>query len=141
MDGLGFVFLIFTAAIGFALFMLFAAGGMDRNRIQDYFRQRGEQLVELHWAPFGPGWFGEGNARIYQVRYRDAEGRTHSGHVKTSIWSGVYLTGDQVVCSHKKDALANEVKDPAQMTHDEIELEKARLRGRLAELDQMSERR
>lgn len=141
MDGVGSVFLLFTSVIVLGLLVYFAAAGMDRVRIQEYFRHRGEQLLDLQLAPFGPGWFGEGSARIYHVRFRDGEGRTYSGYVKTSMWSGVYLTGDRVVSSGTKMSVPGMPEEPPLMTQEEIEREKARLRKRLAELEQMSARR
>ena len=51
----------------------------------------------VYWAPFGPGWFGEKSDRIYAVRYLDAEGNEHEAHAKTSLWTGVYFTEDEVV--------------------------------------------
>ena len=140
MDGPQGIFLVIACAIFGGLFLLFLSAGFDRSRIQDYFRRRGEHLLDMHWDPFGPGWFGEKDARIYRVRYRDSEGRTHAGHVKTSMWSGVYLTGNRVVKSSEKISVPGVPEEPELLTYEEIEQEKVRLRKRLDELDQMSER-
>lgn len=83
-------------------------------------------MLERHWEPFGPGWFGEKDSRIYRIAYRDRDGRTHHAHVKTSMLSGVYLTDDMVV----GDAPRNSVEE-----------EKARLRRRLEELERRTQRR
>jgi hypothetical protein len=96
------------------------AGGFDRERVEQYLRKKGYELIDKSWAPFGPGWFGEKDSRIYEVVYRDREGRVHRAHVKTSMMSGVYLTNDRVI----EDAPAISVEE-----------EKARLRKRLAELE------
>ena len=71
-------------------------GSMDRSRIEEYVNDRGGRVVSITWAPFGPGWFGEKNDRIYEVVTYDADGRQHFAAAKTSMWSGVYWTEDQV---------------------------------------------
>lgn len=112
-----FLIILFAVlAIGFRLF----AGSFDGERVERYLRDRGCELIDKSWDPFGPGWFGEEDARIYQVVYRDREGRVHRAHVKTSLMSGVYLTNDQVVQEAPKLS---------------VEEEKARLKRRLAELE------
>ena len=73
---------------------------MDRGRIEEYVTGRGGRVVSITWAPFGRGWFGEKNERIYEVVYYDAEGRQHFASAKTSLWSGVYWTEDAV--THEK---------------------------------------
>lgn len=69
----------------------------DSRRVEKYVQQQGWELVDRSWDPFGPGWFGEKDSRIYQIVYRDQEGLLHRAHVKTSMLSGVYLTHDQIV--------------------------------------------
>ena len=54
-------------------------------------------MLRANWSPFGPGWFGEKSDRIYRVRYLDADGNEHRAHCKTSMWSGVYFTRDEIV--------------------------------------------
>lgn len=80
-----------VAAIG-----RFLAHGMDRNRISAYAQGNGWQLLDCRWRFFGPGWIGNRNARFYDIRYRDADGRTHTACAKTSALAGVYLTDDRV---------------------------------------------
>jgi hypothetical protein len=75
------------------------AGAFDGGRVDRYVRERGGVLVKRRWDPFGPGWFGGKDSRIYQIDYRDREGNLHRAHVKTSMLSGVYLTNDQTVKS------------------------------------------
>lgn len=106
--------------IVFAIVVRLISGGFDGSRVEDYIKSLGGQLLDKSWAPFGPGWFGEKDSRIYEIVYRDREGRIHRAHVKTSMLSGVYLTNDRVIQDLPKDA---------------IEDEKARLRKRLAELE------
>jgi len=112
-------FLIIGVAILAIVFRLIA-GGLDRDRVEQYLRKKGCELIDKSWAPFGPGWFGEKDSRIYEVVYRDREGRIHRAHVKTSMMSGVYLTHDRVL----EDAMEVSVEE-----------EKARLKKRLAELE------
>ncbi|HWL53992.1 MAG TPA: hypothetical protein VNQ90_16240 [Chthoniobacteraceae bacterium] len=115
--------------IGFvilAVVIRLVAGSFDGDRVERYLRDNGYELIDKSWAPFGPGWYGEKDSRIYEVVYRDREGRVHRAHVKTSMWSGVYLTRDRVV---------EEVPKPS------IEEEKAALKRRLAELEERENRR
>jgi hypothetical protein len=72
------------------------AMSMDKSRITAYVEERGGRVVSISWAPFGKGWFGDKNDRIYEVVYYDAEGRQHFATCKTSLFSGVYWTDDRV---------------------------------------------
>jgi hypothetical protein len=95
MEGLGIaiVFVIF-AVIGLAIW--FVQKGMDEQRITDYIQERGGRVVSINWAPFGKGWFGDKNDRIYEVVYYDSAGNQHWATCKTNMWSGVYWTDDRV---------------------------------------------
>jgi hypothetical protein len=92
--------LVLFVVLGVALGGRLLVGSMDRDRIADYVTGRGGRVVSITWAPFGRGWFGEKNDRIYEVVYYDAEGRQHFATAKTSLWSGVYWTEDAV--THEK---------------------------------------
>ncbi len=70
------------------------ADRLDRRRVGRYIGRMGGELHRISWSPFGPGWFGERNARIYLIQYTDREESLHSAFVKTSLLSGVYLTRD-----------------------------------------------
>ena len=85
------VFVVVLAVIG-----RFLAHGMDRNRIRAYAQGNGWELLDCRWRLFGPGWIGNRYARFYDIRYRDAEGRTHAACAKTSALAGVYLTDDRI---------------------------------------------
>jgi hypothetical protein len=74
-----------------------AHGSMDHIRVRVYIEAHGGNVVELNWAPFGPGWFGSNRDRIYQVRYIDRGGNEHVAFCRTSGWSGVYFTDDRNV--------------------------------------------
>jgi hypothetical protein len=66
------------------------ADRLDRQRIREEIEENGGKIVEIHWDPFGPGWFGEKSDRIYEVTYQSKKGHRVVAHCKTSMWSGVY---------------------------------------------------
>ena len=105
----------------FAVVIRLISGSFDGERVEQYIRDMDCELIDKSWDPFGPGWFGEKDSRIYEIVYRDRDGRVHRAHVKTSMMSGVYLTNDRIV----EDRLKRSVEE-----------EKAELRRRLAELEQ-----
>lgn len=88
---------VVVAVILVAVVFRLLAGGLDGERVDAYFARRGCKVVDRSWAPFGTGWFGERDARIYEVVYVDEQGSTRRATVKTSMFSGVYLTDDRVV--------------------------------------------
>ena len=92
--------LFFLIPLCFAVGVRLIAGSMDRDRIAKYVTDRGGRVISITWAPFGRGWFGEKNERIYEVVYYDADGRQHFATAKTSLWSGVFWTDDAV--THEK---------------------------------------
>ena len=120
--------IIIFGLIVLALLSRLIAGAMDRERITNYVHKQGWTLKKLHWDPFGPGWYGEKDARIYQLVYQDAEGRNHRAHVKTSMWSGVYLTKDEVASTPSPSVPGTSM----QALQDENE----QLKRRIAELEQ-----
>lgn len=140
-----FVFVMIIVAIG-AWFLQFS---MDRERIKAYLEQRQGRVISINWAPFGKGWFGEKNDRIYEVVYYDKTGNQHFATCKTSLWSGVYWTDDRI--THRKSGWydtvspSNEPGKPliGQIVHEEEEIdpdeltrlrqENARLREKLAD--------
>ena len=123
MDPAAFV----IGALALALTVRLMAGSLDGDRVERYVRDQGWELVDKSWDPFGPGWFGEKDSRIYQIVYRDQRGDLHRAHVKTSMLSGVYLTRDEIV---------EQTKDLASPSRDQgLADENARLRRRIAELE------
>jgi len=117
------VFPVLFVVILIAVVFRLLAGSMDGDRVGNYIRSQGGELIEKRWTPFGRGWFGEKNDRIYEVRYRDGAGNVHEATVKTSLFSGVYFTEDRIVQAAK----TSESKD--------LEAENKRLRQRIAELE------
>jgi hypothetical protein len=126
--------IVVCLVLGLAIWL--GARSLDRQRIDDYIRERGGRVMSITWAPFGKGWFGEKNNRIYEVVYYDAEGSQHFATCKTSLWTGVYWTDDQV--SHGRPAwfgnlpLTNRAGDPLirhiSSPHDDATAEVQRLR-------------
>jgi hypothetical protein len=107
MEGVGpavAVVLVVLAGIGIWMFSM----SLDKNRITDYVEQRGGRIISISWAPFGKGWFGEKEERIYEVVYYDKDGNQHFATCKTSLWTGVYWTEDRVAHGKSKwyDSLA-----------------------------------
>ena len=128
--------LIFIAIVVSIIIRLFA-GGMDGDRVGEYIRGQGGELLDSKWSPFGRGWFGEKNDRIYEVRYRDQLGNVHEATVKTSLLSGVYFTEDRIVAPTEVTESAIPSDSPGNV--EELELENARLRARIAELENKQE--
>jgi len=111
-------------AIGFRLF----AGGMDKDRVRDYVISKGGRVISIEWHPFGTGWFGERDSRIYAVHYKDRDGHMHRATCKTSLFSGVYFTEDTIV-SHT--AAKPSLTTPSLA---DVQAENLRLRRELAQL-------
>lgn len=140
MNGGEGVLILIGIAIAVSVMFRLLAGSLDRDRVHQYITSIGGELLESHWDPFGPGWFGEKSDRIYKVRYRDRQGCIHSAHVKTSMMSGVYLTNDTIISRPQPKT------EPPRPKHldlpekqETVEEEKARLRRRLAELEELDD--
>jgi hypothetical protein len=100
---------------------------LDGSRINNYIRSQGGTLLDKRWTPFGPGWFGEKDSRIYRIHYLDREGNTHEAACKTGMLSGVYLTGDVIT-----DRVVPETRDTG-----DLEEENRRLREEIERLRRM----
>lgn len=120
---------------GFALLIRLAAGSFDGERVEAYVSEKGWELVDKSWSPFGPGWFGEKDSRIYQIVYRDEYGDLHRAHVKTSMFSGVYLTNDEVVERAQHDESPEPSEGPSASELESLRSENARLKERLRQLE------
>lgn len=132
------LFILFIIAVSLAF--RFLAGSLDRVRIRQYISRLNGELLSANWDPFGPGWFGEKNDRIYRIRYRDRDGCVHTAHVKTSMMSGVYLTNDEIISGPQPKAEPSRPKYLGLPEKQEtIKEEKARLRRRLAELEELDD--
>jgi hypothetical protein len=121
------IVIVIAGFILIAILIRLMAGALDKDRIERYVEERGWQMVDRSWDPFGPGWFGDKDARIYEIVYRDGQGNVHRAHVKTSLFGGVYLTNDRIV---------QPAPPPASTPQLSLEEENARLRQRIQELEQ-----
>jgi len=115
MEGGGAATLIILAILVGIIVWIFARS-LDKSRITDYVQQRGGRVVSISWAPFGKGWFGEKEERLYEVVYYDKAGNQHFATCKTSMWTGVFWTEDRVTHGKSKwyDSLSpsNEARKP-----------------------------
>jgi hypothetical protein len=118
--------LVVVAFVILAVVFRVIAGSFDGERVERYVNENGWELVDRSWDPFGPGWFGEKDSRIYQIVYRDRQGNLHRAHVKTSLLSGVYLTNDRIV---------EEAPRPERSTEAQLAEENRQLRERIKELE------
>lgn len=124
------IVLIVFLVVGLALMFRLFAGSLDHNRVEDYIASRGGRVLEKHWNPFGRGWFGEKDSRIYSVRYQDREGNVHEATCKTSLFSGVYFTEDRIVGTGERAVAGRQIGD--------LEEENRRLREELQKLKRES---
>jgi hypothetical protein len=95
MEGIGVAVLIafgILVAVGVWMF----TQSLDKDRITAYIQDRGGRVVSINWAPFGRGWFGEKEERLYEVVYYDQAGQQHFATAKTSMFTGVFWTEDRV---------------------------------------------
>ena len=129
-DSVPAIFILFVIV---AFIFRLLAGSFDGERVEAYIRDMGCELLDKSWDPFGPGWFGEKDSRIYQIIYRDQGGNIHQPHVKTSMMTGVYLTNDRII----KSARAEEGDEPA-TTLASLQEENRRLRRRIDEMERGS---
>lgn len=129
--------ILFAVAVVVTVIIRLFAGGLDGDRVGDYIRGQGGELLDSKWSPFGRGWFGEKNDRIYEVRYRDRSGNVHEATVKTSMLSGVYFTEDRIVAPAvaKPTSQSESTEDQPELEVAELERENERLRARIAELE------
>ncbi|MCR9247288.1 MAG: hypothetical protein NXI31_19825 [bacterium] len=100
METPGIIVLVLTGL----LLIRLLAGALDGDRLRDYLANRDCELLAREWRPFAPGWFGSGHARLYAIEYRDAIGQRCRAIARTSAFSGVYLTEQEVVAPAERVA-------------------------------------
>ena len=93
------VFIVIAVVIAIRLI----AGSLNHGRIREYIENKGGEIVEIQWEPFGPGWFGEKSDAIYRIKYLDRDGNEHLAYCKTSMFTGVYLTEDKIVRQKRQE--------------------------------------
>ena len=155
--GSSFVLLLIPLAIGLAIAVRLFVGALDKERIRSELARRSATLLHCRWSPFGRGWFGEKGERIYRVSYRDRYGNRHRAFAKTSLFSGVYFSDDEVVGSpRERDRPKRRIRRKAPSTRKrsrprhrvtereeearDLAAENAHLRRRLAELEEKFEK-
>jgi hypothetical protein len=136
---LTWVGIIFAVGVLLVIVVRVAAGSLDKDRIRAYIESRGGRILDSSWAPFGPGWFGEKSDRIYEVRYLDRGGNKHRAACKTSLWTGVYFTEDNIVqyADRPRDELTS-LEDENRRLREEVERLK---RGQAASSEQIQDHR
>jgi hypothetical protein len=159
MEGLASGILI-VLFFGFLILVWFGSWSLDKDRITEYVKQRGGRVISINWAPFGRGWFGEKNDRIYEVVYYDRQGNQHWATCKTSLFGGVFWTEDRTtyhkaswydglpvdnvpgdpvirhVPAETDERVAAEALGLASPSGESAEEEIARLKRRIAELEE-----
>jgi len=68
---------------------------LDRKRIRRHRKSMRCEVDRIRWRPFGYGW--PSSARIYGVKYMDADGDLHKASCKTSILGDVYFGNDRML--------------------------------------------
>lgn len=114
-SGAVFVVFIIIAVVGWMISRV-----MDSDRVESYLGERGGQLLEKRWSPFGRGWYGDTN-RVYEVRYLDRDGNEHQATCKTSLFSGVYWTDDEIVKYAKRPDAARPLEEENARLRQEIQ--------------------
>lgn len=122
-----FTLLLIPVAVALVVVLRLFAGMLDRDRISGYITSRAGRVIGIEWAPFGRGWFGARNERIYEVTYTDANDVFHQATCKTSMLAGVYFTEDR----------AEDLGENARMKYDQwrhLQDENQRLRAEIERL-------
>ncbi len=124
-----YVFLLFGFVAVIAVGGRMLSGGMDRDRIRNYIASQGGTLLECNWSPFGRGWFGSKEERIYEIAYRDRDGDMHRATCKTSMLSGVYFTEDNRI--DRGGRINSSARDESEI--ERLRRENAELKRRMGE--------
>ena len=94
--------LILVAILAILLFVV----NLDKSRIAAHLQSKGFKFTGAQWRIFGHGWLGEssgeGGNRIYRVSYLDVFGNAWEVWAKTRMFSGVYLSLEEMVLPAKK---------------------------------------
>ncbi len=97
--------LIVGVLIVFAIGIRILFHYLDKNRIKSEIEQRDGRVIEISWCPFARGWWAEKGERHYRVIFQDSAGRTIQTQCKSSLFTGVYWSGDEsVIFSVAKDS-------------------------------------
>jgi hypothetical protein len=118
---------ILIGVIILAIIIRIIAGSMDSDRVKEDIEAKGGKMISKEWAPFGKGWIGEKNDRIYEVFYIDKDGNKHKAYVKTSLLSAVYYASDEII------EYANYIQTTEE-TSDALKIENEKLKREIEEL-------
>ncbi|PQO39259.1 hypothetical protein C5Y96_05220 [Blastopirellula marina] len=99
----------FALVVGICLRLL--SGKLDRRRVEYFVNGRGDKLLSIQWAPFGPWALGE-RSGVYQIRYLDKEGCEHQAYVKTSLINGVWFSEDRIIRRPSPGTLPGNTPNP-----------------------------
>jgi hypothetical protein len=120
----------------FAILIALFSHAFDNDRVASYIEnEMGGKLISKTWEPFGKGWIGEKNDRIYKVLYLDRDGNTHEAFVKTSSFSGVYFSDDKII-QYNSNLIRNspESEEIVDSVVQELSIENERLRQEVERL-------
>jgi hypothetical protein len=84
------VIIILSLVLISILWRIFITSNWDRQRIINDANNNGWTIKTIEWEPFGPGFLGEKNDRIYSVRFINENDIAQTRFCKTSVLSGVY---------------------------------------------------
>ena len=121
-----FLVVLVIGGIIFGIRMLIGTG--NHSRIRNTIAERGDNVIAIEWAPFGPGWFGSQNSVIYRVLYRTPEGEEHEVYAQTAPFGSVYFREDRIVRDAPRAYSQPARREP---TRDELLEENRRLREQL----------
>jgi|WetSurMetagenome_2_1015567.scaffolds.fasta_scaffold02400_8 hypothetical protein len=115
-----FELFVLFAAIAFIVWILVTS--TDKDRIKSHISKQGNKIISITLRPFGKGWAGEGEGgnRIYEVIYIDKFGNKRHVWCKTSPFSGVYTTDDEIIEQAKIDGRPMTDEEKIALLEDEI---------------------
>jgi hypothetical protein len=96
-----FILIIFVLLIGIASETIFS--GDHKQKINQYFFTRNLRIVSIEHTPFAQGWAFEKNEVLYTVFYWNREGDYCKAIVKTSLWTDVYFSNEEVITYAKRN--------------------------------------
>jgi hypothetical protein len=92
----------------------------DSHRIKKEIVTRGGQLISIVSSPFEEGWVTKRYDRIYEISYYDSQGNECGATVKTSFFTGVYFTDDEIII--RADKKPQEVSESESILRKENEV-------------------
>lgn len=98
---------------------------LDKKRIEQYLKNRGDAVISINWKLFGKGWMSESNKdgggnRIYLVTFKDICGNIKQAWCKTAILSGVFLTDETITEQAQTDGKPLSAEAKIALLEDEV---------------------